>query len=306
MHNVSAAAAQAVENARLYEAIQSELGERQRHEIELKQAKEAAETANRAKSAFLAQMSHELRTPLNSIIGYAELLTQGMYGELSPKQQDRLNKVLRNGRHLLQIINDILDISKVEAGRMEIDTRPFLIEGVLNECMNAVRPLAEKKGIKLIRQIDSDLPALYADRGRILQILMNLVTNAVKFTPEGAVTVEAVSVNTADFDPLPVQPPPGDGPWALIRVTDTGIGIDPADQALNFEEFKQVDASATREYEGTGLGLAIAYRLIHLMGGTIWVESEMGKGSTFSFVVPTTSQKPTQMPEMIVRPPTSQ
>jgi PAS domain S-box-containing protein len=304
--SVGSAVGQAIENIRLYEAIQTELAERQRTEIELMQAKEAAEAANRSKSVFLAQMSHELRTPLNSIIGYADLLKSGMYGTLSDKQVDRVAKVHRNGRHLLTIINDILDISKIEAGRMEFEIEPCRLEDVVDECLAAVKPTAAKKGLAVSHEVEEDMPSVLADRGRVLQILMNLMNNGVKFTQEGEVRVEARVVKREEIAGLTQAALESSGPMALIEVQDTGIGIDPVNQALIFDEFKQVDNSVSREYEGTGLGLAISYRLAQLMGGTIWVESTPGEGSTFSVLLPTTTAPPVKRESAIVRPPTSQ
>jgi signal transduction histidine kinase len=241
---------------------------------------------SRLKSHFLANMSHELRTPLNSIIGYTEMLSEGIYGELNDKQLDRLDRVRRNGQHLLQLINDILDLSKIEANRMELDVEPVDLDTVIDECITAFEPLAQKKKLHLTKQVPPDLPPILTDRSRTAQVLMNLVSNAVKFTPLGAVTVRTEPVSASQVANLPIRSVGGGGPWVLISVSDTGIGITPKDQELIFDEFHQADSSPTREYEGTGLGLSITRKLIHLMQGQIWLESVPGEGSTFYVLLP--------------------
>jgi signal transduction histidine kinase len=242
--------------------------------------------ANHLKSRFLVIMSHELRTPLNSIIGYTELLLQGVYGEMSEKQYDRLSKVMRNGQHLMQLINDILDLSKIESGHMRLDLEPVDIVSVLAECMTLFEPLAQKKGLGLLREIQPDLPWVMADKIRVLQILMNLISNAVKFTHAGYITVcsQVLDGNNRQYLPPALSLPRDD--WVLVGVEDTGIGIASEDQKIVFDEFRQVDGSITREYEGTGLGLAITRKLVEMMNGHIWLESKLNQGSTFWLLLP--------------------
>jgi signal transduction histidine kinase len=229
------------------------------------------EVANQHKSEFLANMSHELRTPLNAIIGFSEVLLQRMFGELNPKQDEYLKDVLSSGRHLLSLINDILDLSKVEAGRMELELDRFDLPQALHDTLVLVRERAVRHGIELQLEADGRLGALVADERKIKQVMLNLLSNAVKFTPEGGrVEVRAV---------------PTDGA-VEISVTDTGIGIAPENQELIFEEFRQVGGDYAHKREGTGLGLTLARKLVELHGGRLWVKSQVGQGSTFTFSVP--------------------
>jgi len=252
--------------------------------------------ANHLKSQFLASMSHELRTPLNSIIGYTELLMQGIYGDLNEKQQDRMTKVMRNGQHLLQLINDILDLSKIEAGHMLLELEPVALMPVLDESLSVFEPLVEKKGLSLVRDIQNDLPWVTSDRGRLLQVVTNLISNAVKFTHSGYITVYCHSLSDGNRHQMPTDVPLLHDSWVLISIQDTGIGISAEDQEIVFDEFRQVDGSTTREYEGTGLGLAITRKLIKMMKGHIWLESELGQGSKFWIMLPIAKQK-REMPE---------
>lgn len=256
---------------------------------------------SRLKSHFLANMSHELRTPLNSIIGYTEMLLESVYGPLNDKQRDRLDRVMRNGQHLLQLINDILDLSKIEANRMELDMEAVDLVAVTEQCVSVLEPLAQKKSLQLSRQVPLDLPPILADRSRTVQVLMNLVSNAVKFTPAGTVTIRAQPITSSQAVRLPVEVKDGTGPWVLISVEDTGIGIAPEDQSVIFDEFRQADGSPSREYEGTGLGLAITRKLVMLMQGQIWLESTPGQGSTFHVLlplVPSATPKSQAQPEL--------
>jgi signal transduction histidine kinase/HAMP domain-containing protein/putative methionine-R-sulfoxide reductase with GAF domain len=229
------------------------------------------EVANQHKSEFLANMSHELRTPLNAIIGFSEVLLQRMFGELNPKQDEYLQDVLSSGRHLLSLINDILDLSKVEAGRMELELERFDLPQALQDTLVLVRERAVRHGIDLHLDADARLGILVADERKIKQVMLNLLSNAVKFTPEGGrVEVRAV---------------PTDGA-VEISVADTGIGIAPENQELIFEEFRQVGGDYAHKREGTGLGLTLARKLVELHGGRLWVKSQIGQGSTFTFSVP--------------------
>ncbi len=284
--NAAAIAGQALERSRLYHNLHEELVERRRVQHELRQANEQLAEANRLKSHFLANMSHELRTPLNSILGYAEMIQQGAYGTINERQADRLEKVSRNGRMLLQLINDILDISKIDAGRMDLRPVPTNARLIIEESMAAMEALATHKGLDLLRDLE-DIPPVIADPDRLRQVVTNLLGNAIKFTPSGTITLRTrlYDDQIAD-DSLPPGFDPGGKSWVLIAVEDTGIGIAPKDQGAIFDEFRQADSSPTRQFDGTGLGLAICRRLVELMKGNIWVESALGLGSTFSVLLP--------------------
>ncbi|HUH94247.1 MAG TPA: GAF domain-containing protein, partial [Casimicrobiaceae bacterium] len=246
----------AIQNARLF------------REIEVKSRE--LETASRHKSEFLANMSHELRTPLNAIIGFSEVLAERMFGEINDKQAEYLADILESGRHLLSLINDILDLSKIEAGRMELEPSDFDLPGAIDNTLILVRERAQQRAIKLGRTLDERLGRIRADERKVKQVLLNLLSNALKFTPEGG--------------RIDVQAQLRDG-VAEIAVTDTGVGIAPEDQEAVFEEFRQV-GTASKKIEGTGLGLAISRKFVELHGGRMWVESEVGKGSTFTFTLP--------------------
>ena len=238
---------------------------------EIEEKSRLLEVANQHKSEFLASMSHELRTPLNAIIGFSEVLLQRMFGELNPKQDEYLQDVLSSGRHLLSLINDILDLSKVEAGRMELELARFDLPQALHDTLVLVRERAVRNGIELQLDADARLGALVADERKIKQVMLNLLSNAVKFTPEGGrVDVRAI---------------PTDGA-VEISVADTGIGIAPENQDLIFEEFRQVGGDYAHKREGTGLGLTLARKFVELHGGRLWVKSQVGQGSTFTFSVP--------------------
>jgi signal transduction histidine kinase/CheY-like chemotaxis protein len=228
------------------------------------------ERATRLKSKFLASMSHELRTPLNAIVGFSDLLAEQTAGQLNDKQKRFVNHIKQGSSHLLQLINDILDLSKIEAGQLELRCEDFQIENALPEVLSTIRPLAMAKNIRVQHSLETN-SAVYADRVRFKQILYNLISNAVKFTPK------AGRIDIACH---------GDGNLVRISVTDTGIGIRAEDQAVIFEEFRQVEGAADTTHEGTGLGLAITKRLVEQQGGRISVESEPGKGSRFTFTLP--------------------
>jgi len=238
---------------------------------QLQQTNAELEKANRLKSEFLANMSHELRTPLNSIIGFAEVLQDGLCGELNPEQMECVLDIHGSGKHLLQMINDVLDLSKIEAGKMELHCEEFSLSNTLDDILSVVRDMANRKNLTLRINTSDDLPDIYADLVKFKQIMYNLLSNAIKFTPaDGSITIDA-SLENDEF---------------LISVTDTGIGISPEDQLHLFDEFKQVDSSYSRQYEGTGLGLALTKRLVTMHGGDIGVKSELGKGSQFYFTLP--------------------
>ena len=247
----------AIENVRLFREIQDKSRQ--------------LEIANQHKSEFLANMSHELRTPLNAIIGFSEVLLERMFGELNEKQDDYLKDIFSSGKHLLSLINDILDLSKIEAGRMELDVENFDVPAALGNAMTLVRERAQRHGITLGLDVAAEVGEMRADERKFKQILVNLLTNAVKFTPDdGKVDVRARLTDGV----------------LEVAVRDTGIGIAPQDQAAVFEEFRQVGRHYTNKQEGTGLGLALTQRFIELHGGTIRLESELGKGSVFTFTLP--------------------
>jgi PAS domain S-box-containing protein len=232
---------------------------------------EEALAANRHKSAFLAHMSHELRTPLNAIIGFSEVLGEKIFGELNDKQAEYITDIHESGHHLLSLINDILDIAKIEAGRLELSPAEFDLPTTIDNALVLMKERANSRGVTLLNELDGDIGVITADERKVRQVLINLLTNAVKFTPEGG----TVSLRARSSDDE-----------LLISVVDTGIGIKPQDCAVIFEEFRQADSDYAREVEGTGLGLALSKRLVELHGGRIWVESELGQGSTFTFTLP--------------------
>ncbi len=256
-----------------YTATIRDVSERRRAE-DFRRAKESAEEANRAKSQFLANMSHELRTPLNAIIGFSEILHDRTFGDLTPKQDRYVGNILTSGRHLLQLINDILDLSKVEAGHVDLEYVAFPVAVAVRNVDNLVKVLLSKKNITLDTEVSNDLPVLIADQAKFKQILYNLVSNAIKFTPEGGkVTVSAKAIEN--------------GSVLQVAVKDTGIGISTEDQERVFKEFEQVDNSYARQQQGTGLGLALVKRFVEMHGGRIGVHSEgEGKGTTFLFTIP--------------------
>jgi signal transduction histidine kinase len=246
----------AIQNARLFR----EIADKSRQ----------LEAASRHKSEFLANMSHELRTPLNAIIGFSEVLAEKMFGEVNAKQAEYLQDILESGRHLLSLINDILDLSKIEAGHMELEAADFHLPSAIDNALTLVRERATRRGITLGSTIDERLGMVRGDERKVKQILLNLLSNALKFTPEGG----RIDVGAGRHDKV-----------AEVSVADTGIGIAPADQEAVFEEFRQVGA-AERKAEGTGLGLALCRKFVELHGGKIWVQSEPGRGSTFTFTLP--------------------
>ena len=247
----------------------------------LRQAKEAAEAADRIKSSFLATMSHELRTPLNSIIGFSGILLQGLAGPLNPEQAKQLGMVRDSARHLLALINDVLDISKIEAGELRVACDPFDLARSIGKVAAIVRPLAEKKGLALDVQLDPGIATMVSDERRVEQVLLNLLSNAVKFTDQGTVTLQAQCLDEAGAAAASVA-----GPAVRLSVSDTGMGIKDEDMAILFAPFRQIDSTLSRKHEGTGLGLAICQRMVELMGGRIEVHSTWGQGSTFSVTLP--------------------
>jgi signal transduction histidine kinase len=252
----AAQSALAIQNARLF------------HEIEDKSRQ--LEEASQHKSQFLANMSHELRTPLNAILGYTELMADGAYGEPSEKMLGILKRLEANGRHLLGLINDVLDLSKVEAGQLVLELSDYTVQDIAQTVRSTLEPLAADKKLAFKVEMATELPAGRGDGRRLTQVLINLVGNAIKFTDAGEVAIKAEANNGSFY----------------VSIRDTGPGISAADQAKLFQEFQQADNAITRKKGGTGLGLAISKRIIEMHGGRIWVESQVGRGSTFTFTLP--------------------
>jgi signal transduction histidine kinase len=247
----------AIENVRLFNEIQDKSRQ--------------LEIANQHKSEFLANMSHELRTPLNAVIGFSEVLQQGMVGELNDKQGEYVDYIHTSGGHLLSLINDILDLSKVEAGRVELELASFNVPLAIDNALTLIKERASNHGVTLECAIDAAVADIHADERKFKQVMLNLLSNAVKFTPDGGkITVAARPVNDT----------------VEVSVTDTGIGIAPEDCEAVFEEFRQVGSNADAKAQGTGLGLALTKKFIELHGGRIWLTSALGQGSTFSFTLP--------------------
>jgi len=262
------------EEGLLVTAIIRDITERKRLEEEVRH-KQRLEDILRFKSEFIANMSHELRTPLNSIIGFSELLEDQQFGPLNEKQQRYVHNVWTSGRHLLDLINDILDLSKIEAGKIELHMETFSLREALVAALTMVRPQAAKRRISIRSEIVAEMTTVTADPLRLKQIMYNLLSNAIKFTPEGGhVTVTARLVEDA---------------FAEIAVTDSGIGIKAEDILKLFQEFVQIDSFLGKQHEGTGLGLALTKRLVELHGGKIWAESlGPGQGTTFTLTLPIT------------------
>jgi signal transduction histidine kinase len=246
----------AIQNARLFSEIQIK-----GHQLEV---------ASQHKSQFLANMSHELRTPLNAILGYTELILDSIYGDMPQQAHEVLERVQSNGKHLLGLINDVLDLSKIEAGQLTLSLDDYSIKDVVHNVFAVVEPLATEKNLALKIELPNDLPTAHGDERRLTQVLLNIVGNAIKFTDSGEVAIKAAARNGA----------------YTLSVRDTGPGIDLGDQTKIFDEFQQADNSTTKTKGGTGLGLSIARRIVAMHGGRIWVESEVGAGSTFFLEVP--------------------
>jgi signal transduction histidine kinase len=246
----------AIQNARLFR--------------EIEQKSRLLEVASQHKSEFLANMSHELRTPLNAIIGFSEVLTDRMFGELNEKQEEYLKDIYASGTHLLSLINDILDLSKIEAGRMELELTDFDLPTALDNALMLIGERAQRRSLTLHTDVDAGVGQIQGDERKIRQVVLNLLSNAIKFTPEGG-RIEVAAM-------------PKDG-LVEVSVSDTGVGIAAEDQEAVFEEFRQVGA-ADKKAEGTGLGLSLCRKFIELHGGKIWVKSQIGVGSTFTFTIP--------------------
>jgi signal transduction histidine kinase len=264
------------QNLELDSKVRERTLELEKNQIRLQESNLLLENANRHKSEFLANMSHELRTPLNSIIGFSELLKEKIFGDINPKQTEYVKNIYNSGKHLLDLINDILDLSKIESGEVNVFREIFSLNKAIQSCVAIVSERVKKNKLKLHVYISEGENLIYADERKMKQILLNLLTNAVKFTPEGGeIVVQAESTEAG------IQ----------VIVKDSGIGIDPKDQEKIFEEFKQVENNYTRKLEGTGLGLAIVKRLIDLQHGWLKLDSALGEGSSFTFFIPKVESK---------------
>jgi len=273
---LSALATQAtisINNAKLYqqvrehaEQLETRIGERTQ---QLRQLNQQLQLSSRHKSEFLANMSHELRTPMNAIIGFTKLVMRRSKEQLPQKQYENLQKSVSSAEHLLTLINQILDLSKIEAGRLEVYPARFRLETVIEECVRTVEPMIKAEYVELSSNVAGDLPELYSDRDKLKQIVLNLLSNAIKFTERGQIRLEAKSEKQ----------------WIAIDVADTGPGIPRDKFDFIFEEFRQIDGGATRQRGGTGLGLSISRHLARLLGGDISVDSIVGEGSTFTIRV---------------------
>jgi signal transduction histidine kinase len=268
------------------EQLESKIGERTQ---QLRQLTQQLELASRHKSEFLANMSHELRTPMNAIIGFTKLVMRRSKEQLPQKQYENLQKSLSSAEHLLTLINQILDLSKIEAGRLEVYPKTFRLDALIEECLRTVEPMIKPEYVELSSNVAGNLPELHSDRDKLKRIVLNLLSNAIKFTERGRIRLEAKS----------------DKEWIVIDVADTGPGIPKDKFDFIFEEFRQIDGGTTRPRGGTGLGLSISRHLARLLGGEIFVDSIVGQGSTFTIRVPASLQvteelpggQPTRMPQ---------
>jgi signal transduction histidine kinase len=256
MQTLASQSVLAIQNARLFREIADK--------------SEQLALASQHKSQFLANMSHELRTPLNAILGYAELLVDGIYGVLPDRPKGVLERIQNNGKHLLALINDVLDLAKIEAGQLTLTLEDYSLPEVVQSVVTATEPLATSKGLKFAAVLQDNLPKAHGDARRVSQVLLNLVGNAIKFTDEGEIEIRAI-LDKGQF---------------VLTVRDTGPGIPDADQDRIFGEFQQIDNTNTRRQGGTGLGLAISKRMVEMQGGTISVDSVLGQGSTFRVILP--------------------
>lgn len=252
---------------------------------ELEAANEKLKEADRVKSEFVATISHELRTPLNSIIGFTKLILNEIDGPLNELQRTDLTAIYTSSQHLLSLVNDVLDFSKIAAGKMKLHKEMLDFSEIVVGVMSTTLALVGDKDIELIEEVEENLPTVYADRVRIRQVILNLMSNAVKFTEGGSITLRAKRIT----EEVGLDGQRRSMPFILCSVTDTGIGIAEEDIPIVFEEFRQLDGSSARQAEGTGLGLPISKRLVEMHGGRLWVESKVGMGSTFSFTLPASS-----------------
>jgi signal transduction histidine kinase len=250
-------------------------------------AVERMQEVDRLKSNFLATVSHELRTPLTSVIGYSEMLIEGLAGPLTAEQREYVQIIMEKGDHLLQLITGLLDVSRMDSGATSVAREPIPLAEVVAQAVAALAPLARRKRVELRLATPADLPRVEGDREKLRQVLFNLVGNAIKFTPDGGQVKLEVGVGLLHREDELITPPPSDAATGVrVRVTDSGIGIAPDQQRRIFEPFFQVDSSSTREYGGTGLGLTLVKSYVEAHGGQVWVESELGRGSAFTVTLP--------------------
>lgn len=265
-----------LENQRFHTELEDMIKERTE---KLEEAKAMAEAASKAKSEFLANMSHELRTPLNAIIGFSEALSEGLYGTLNDKQKEYIKDIERSGIRLLNTINDIIDVSRIEAGTVALDISELSLKELINSSEAIFREKAKNHNIEMTYSVEDGLDVIKGDQKKLKQVLVNLISNSIKFTPDGGkinVTARRALDTSGERDSEFIE----------IIVEDTGIGIDEKDIPKLFQAFQQLESPFQKRYEGTGLGLFLIKRLVEMMGGKIWVQSEKGKGSKFTFVIP--------------------
>ena len=259
--------------------LEALLTERTKFTEELERDKVELQELDKMKSAFMANMSHELRTPMNTIIGYSEMLLDQVDGPLNEEQDKSLSRIRNSARHLLKLIDDVLNISKIESAKVKLDIRQLDVRKQIDSVLSSFEPLLKRKGLSLVEHVAEDLPPVFGDEEKIRQILASLLSNAVKFTQKGGITVSAAPSNSGVRS--------GKSPLFLeICVADTGIGIKSEDLEKIFDKFVQIDFTLVRQYEGTGLGLSIAKGLVKLHKGSIWVSSVYGEGSKFCFTLP--------------------
>ena len=267
-------------------ALARDVTEHKRQDEALRLATEKAQELDRIKSEFLASMSHELRTPLSSIIGFSEMIRDGLAGELTPKQKEYIEDIFQSGVHLLSLINDILDLSKIEAGKMILEPEPVSLPSLLEDCLTVVKEKAAAHRIRLSLEIDPEIGGAQLDARKFKQIVYNYLSNAVKFTPDGGWVVVSARLAPAAALPATAKPHVAAERYLEVAVTDSGIGIAQQDLPHLFQSFVQIDSGLNRKFEGTGLGLSLVEKLVDLFGGAVGVKSEPGKGSCFSVWLP--------------------
>ena len=282
---------------RQLEAVQHELQrisqDMSRRNVAVEALNRELREVNRYKDEFMATMSHELRTPLNSIIGYSDLILSQTYGPVTDKQADRLQRILKNSRHLNDLINAILDLSKLGAGQVDLDVVPLHLEAIVRQVIQDYQAIVDDKRLRLEVDFEADLPQVVGDPGRLQQVVANLMSNACKFTPQGYIRLSLRTIHVKDGQSMQFSLPARgwlkDGHWILFSIEDSGIGIAPEHQTHIFNHFSQVDSSPNRKYEGIGMGLALVKRLVEMHYGSVWVNSQLERGTTFFVALPAAS-----------------